>query len=158
MNVIVAVDENWAIGYKNNLLCRISEDLKRFKKLTINNIVVMGRKTFESFPKGALPKRENVVLSRKPYEAENITNINSIDELLKYLEGKENVFIIGGGELYKELLPYSDRVYVTKIKKTFEADTYYPNLDENKDFRLVHESPSHFQDDVEFVYCDYKRI
>lgn len=135
MNLIVAVDENWGIGYKGDLLCHIPTDLKYFKKVTTGKNIIIGRKTLESFPnKKPLPNRHHFVLTRNVNNVEsgeNITVCNSFDDLISKISGydEEDVFVSGGGEIYKMLLPYCKKAYITKINKTFLADTFFPNLD-----------------------------
>ena len=144
MNAIVAVDENWAIGYKGGLLCHLPGDLKYFKERTEGKTVIMGRPTLESLP-GAkpLPKRENIVLTgNTDYTAEGAAIAHSEKELDEILAGKntDDVFIIGGGKVYREFLNRCDTCYVTKIFDKFLADTWFVNLDEMKDFSIVWQS------------------
>lgn len=149
ISAIVAVDENWGIGFNGELLEKIPEDMEYFKNITIgnkNNTVVMGRKTKESLPIARLPHRKNIVITRNIEDnLDHITYANSgitfmtLEYFLKnkkFIEGTcDNVFIIGGGQIYKELLPFCDRVYVTKIFKEHEnVDTYFPNLDEPEEW------------------------
>lgn len=139
MNIIVAVDKNWGIGYKGDLLTKIPEDLRRFKELTYRKIVVMGRKTYESLPKH-LDGRHNIVLtSNLNYRSEKgrIQICTSLSNTLLYLDylldignySTNDIFIIGGGKVYETFLPFCDKVYLTKIYKEYEADTFFPNLD-----------------------------
>lgn len=129
--IIAAVDQNMGIGYKNKLLFKVREDLKRFKELTTNRTVLMGRKTFESLPNGALPNRRNIVLSSNPdYRCEGAEVFNTLDEALKHCADDESVFIIGGGEVYKQALPLADEMYLTAINKASDnVDTYFPKID-----------------------------
>lgn len=164
--LLYAVDKNWNIGNEGDLLYKISEDLKRFKKLTTKNIIIMGRRTFESLPNSkALPNRINIVITRnKDYKAENVYVVNSIDELfdlIKELNPNDEMdsFVIGGGDIGRKLLPHSNRAYMTKIYKAFDqADTSLPNLDEDRDWKIEKESKMHLQDDVEYKYVNYVRI
>lgn len=161
ISAIVAVDENYGIGYKNELLCHIKEDLKNFKKLTTNNMVVMGKKTWDSLPNKPLPNRINVVVTNS---VDTISLIDGViyvklDTLKRYLEDWEdhNIFVIGGGQIYKELLPYCDYVHLTKIHKSFEnVDTYFPELKESE-WALLDEEPIQKQDDIKYQFCIYKR-
>ena len=132
MKMIVAADRNWGIGKNGDLLVHIPEDMEFFKNKTIGNVVVMGRKTFESLPK-ALPNRLNVVItSDKGYKAENAVVVSSVEEALKYCENDE-AFILGGGMIYKEFLPYADKLYLTEIEDSCEyAETYFPSFDKEK--------------------------
>lgn len=131
ISIIVAIAANRAIGADNSLLCRLSNDMKRFKELTTGHTIIMGRKTFESLPKGALPNRKNVVVSRSrcvPFE-----NCEIFDDLTTAIEQHKDdpeVFIIGGGQIYEQTLPYADKLYVTYIHHAFDnADTFFPVID-----------------------------
>lgn len=128
--MIVAMASNRAIGKDNQLLWHISNDLKRFKQLTSGKTVVMGRKTFESLPNGALPNRRNIILSdqleQPPVGCEQA---HSIKEVLQMVEQELEVFIIGGGSVYEQFLPISEKLYLTVVEKTFEGDTFFPIVD-----------------------------
>ena len=132
MILIAAVDKNFGIGKDNNLLIKIPKDLVFFKRKTWRSIVVMGRKTLESLPNGEpLPYRINVVLSRnKDLSYDNgVVVMNSIEELLEWgKEQEKEIYVIGGGEIYKELAPYCSKAYLTMIDKEFDADTYFPDI------------------------------
>jgi dihydrofolate reductase len=160
MNLIVAVDANWAIGKDGDLLACIPADMKQFKEKTIGNFVVMGRKTLESFPKRKpLCDRTNVVLTHnKSYQAEGVWIFHSIEELIERLEGEKNVFVIGGGEIYKQLLPYCTTAYVTYINHSFEADTFFVNLEENKEWILEEESECKEDAGYQFTFRIYRRV
>ena len=141
ISAIVAVDNNWGIGYNGDLLEHIPEDLKYFQALTTGHVVVMGRKTWDSLPKKPLKDRLNVILTSKKEQASNnnISFISSLDLLKDSLFEAdaygEEIFIIGGGTIYKEFLSICDRVYVTKIYKDHDnVDTYFPNLDESEEW------------------------
>lgn len=126
INIIVAYDRKLGIGKDNKLLWSQSEDLKRFKRLTSGKTVVMGRKTYESIGM-TLPNRRNIVISRQNIDIEGVEVINSFDSLNK----DEDIFIIGGGEIYKIFLPIVDRLYITEIDCEIEADTWFPEIDLN---------------------------
>lgn len=166
MKMIFAVDENWNIGYDGDMLCKISEDLKRFRRLTETNIIIMGRKTFESLPeRKALPNRINIVITRdKQYKADNIMVVTSIDELFILLKeiNPDNTmanFVIGGGNIAYQLLQYCTYAYITKVLRRFEkTDTLIPNLDEDQDWAIESESEYYMQDDLMYKYVDYIRI
>ncbi len=130
ISIIVAVAENNAIGRNNDLLTYISADLKRFKALTTGYTIIMGRKTFESLPKGALPNRRNVVISRNSdFICEGAELVQSPEEALSLCESDEKVFIIGGGTIYKSFMKQADSIYLTKIHHDFEdADTFFPDV------------------------------
>lgn len=159
ISLIVAIDENQGIGRDNNLLFHISADLKRFKQLTTGNTIIMGRKTFDSLPNGPLPNRKHIVLSRTPnLEIDGCTVINSVDELRQYCEvGREN-FVIGGGEIYKLLLPETSKMYITKVHAGAEADSFFPKI-ENEIW--IKESESEIMVDkktgLSFQYINYIR-
>ena len=142
MDLIVAADRNWAIGKGGDLIYSIPEDMKYFRRMTTGKTVVMGRKTLESFPGGKpLPKRVNIVLSRGQVRDDCII-VRSYDDLKTEMKNRENedVFVIGGGEIYRELLPYCHEALVTKVDAVGNADTFFPNLDEDKNFVCVYES------------------
>jgi len=128
-SLIVAIANNKAIGNKGELLIYLPKDLKWFKQTTIGHTIIMGRKTFESLPNGALPKRKNIILSRdKKYTAKSCIIINSIDDLKKQVLDDEECFVIGGAQIYNQFLPFVDRLYITRIYKDFEADTFFPEI------------------------------
>ena len=133
MRIIVAADEKWGIGYEGNLLVKIPEDMKHFKELTWGKVVVMGKATFMSLP-GSQPlkNRKNIVLSQDShFKHDSLTVCNSLEHLFTELTNYDpsEVFIIGGESVYRQLLPYCSEALVTKIKRTFQADRYFPNLD-----------------------------
>lgn len=166
MILLFAVDSNWNIGYEGDLLYKISEDLKRFRNLTEGNIVIMGRKSFESLPdQKALPNRINIVITRdKEYQADDVIVINSLDELFPLLKelnpnNEMDNFVIGGGNIAKQMITYCNKAYITKIFKAFEkADTFIPNLDLDHDWKIANESEVDSQDDINYKYVDYIRI
>ena len=166
MILLFAVDNNWNIGYKGDLLVKISKDLKRFKKLTTGNIMIMGRKTFESLPgKKALPNRINIVMTRnKDYSADDIIVVHSVEELfekLKEINPNNDMehYLIGGGNIASSLMPYCTKAYITKIFKAFEkADTSMPSLDEDDTWKIEKTSQTYTQDDFEYQYVDYIRV
>lgn len=140
ISIIVAHGDNREIGNKNNLLWHISEDLKRFKMLTTGHPIIMGRKTFESIEK-VLPNRTNIVITRNTkWEFPKVLVVNSLEKAINKARDIENkeIFIIGGGEIYKQALPYTDKLYITQVKGTFEADTFFPNYSEFK--KIISES------------------
>lgn len=143
ISIIVSVSENWAIGKDNKLLWKLSSDLKRFKELTTNHPIIMGQRTFESLPNGALPNRLNIVLSDNiDYSAPNILVANSIIgalEIAKSNCGSDcEVFIIGGGMVYKHFLDYADCIYLTTVHTIIEGDTFFPEIDTKK-WKLISE-------------------
>ncbi len=125
LSLIVAHDPNLVIGKDGALPWHYSDDLKYFKKTTMGHPIVMGRGVFEELNEKPLPGRENIVLSRSR-EYDHVPTFSSIDDALEYLESEEEVFIIGGGEIYRQTLSMADRLYVTEIKEAFEGDTFFP--------------------------------
>lgn len=162
MNLIVNVSENWAIGKGNDLLFHISADMKFFKSHTVNNIVVMGRKTLDSLPGGrALPNRTNIVLTRnESFERENVKVCHNGGELALLLRDcpQDSIYVIGGASLYKDLLPFCDTAYVTKVNATVEdADAFMVNLDESPDWEIAEESELMEEKGYTFKFVTYKR-
>lgn len=142
LKAIVAVDKNFGIGKDGKLLAYIKEDLKYFKETTIESTVILGRKTLYTFPnKKPLPLRKNIILSRnKDLKIENALICNSKEEVFEKIKDDENVFIIGGEEIYKLFFEDLEEIYVTKIDSIFDADAFFVNLDNNKNFKIVKES------------------
>lgn len=161
MKLILATDENWAIGKDGGLLCHIPGDLKYFKERTRGKTVVMGRPTLESLPGGkSLPHRDNIVLTtRKDYAPEGVLIVHSADELDDVLTkyDSEDVFIIGGGKVYREFLPKCDTCYITKIYQKFEADTWFVNLDEMDEFEIVWQSEMQEEKGIRYQFFEYRR-
>lgn len=157
MNLIVAVDQNWAIGKGGDQLIYIPEDLKRFKALTTGHPVILGRKTLATFPGGRpLKGRDNLILSATPgYQVEGAKIYPNLESLLA--EAPEDAFVIGGESVYRALLPYCDTAYVTKIDAEFPADRYFPNLDEDPAWTVSEESDMMEQNDIKFKYVTYTR-
>ena len=141
MNLIVAVDKNWGIGKNNKLLVSIPSDMKFFRSETNGKVVVMGRKTLESFPNGMpLKNRTNIVLTRdQNYQVKDTIVVHDIPELLEELKKypDDQIYVIGGGKVYEELLPYCNVAHVTKIDFAFEADTYFPDLDKMEEWQIT---------------------
>ncbi|MDR1682444.1 MAG: dihydrofolate reductase [Candidatus Symbiothrix sp.] len=137
ISIIVATGKNNEIGQNGGLLCHLPDDLKRFKEITTGKPIVMGRRTFDSLPKGALPNRRNIVISRNPYlKIENAEVYSSLDYALLKLKDEEEVFIIGGAQIYKQILSDADKLYLTKIHANFPAaDAFFPPVD----YRIWHE-------------------
>ena len=158
MNVIVAVDENWAIGKDGDQLVYLKEDLKRFRTLTGGHTVILGRKTLATFPGGRpLKNRRNLILSRNPqFQAEGAEVFSSVEELVK--QADKDAFVIGGASVYEQLLPYCDTAYITKIHAAFPADTYFPDLDKSDQWQVTEESESLEQDGLFYHYVTYSRI
>lgn len=161
MNMIVAADKNWGIGNQNRLLVSIPEDMKFFRSETVGKVVVMGRKTLESFPGGLpLKNRTNLVLTRNPnYQAKGAVVLHSVEEVLEELKAyaSEDVYIIGGDTVYAQFLPYCDVVHVTRIDHAYEADAYFPKIDQMPEWVLTGESEEKTYFDLEFRFCRYER-
>ena len=162
MNIIVAVDKNWAIGKENKLLVSIPQDMKFFRETTSGKVVAMGRKTLESFPNGLpLKKRVNVVLTGdENYDGHGAVLVHSVEELLEELKKypSEDVFIIGGESIYRQMLPYVDTAYVTKIDHAYQADTYFPNLDQDPEWQMTKETEEQTYFDLEYTFTVYERV
>lgn len=159
MKAIVAVDLNWGIGYKGNLLQRIPEDMRFFKQMTLGKVVVMGSKTFESLPgREPLKDRINIILSKsKDFEKDKLIVCPSLDELFCELKkyDSDDVFAIGGEVVYTQLLPYCSEAYVTKIENKYLADKYFPNLDEIEEWELVSISDSKEFNNIKYSFLKY---
>lgn len=161
MNAIVAVDNNWAIGSKNNLLVRIPADHKNFRQETTGKVVVLGRKTLETFPQGMpLPNRINIILSTNPeYKVKDAVVVHSKEELDTELKKypTEDVYIIGGESVYRMMLPACDVVHVTKIDHDYEADAYFPNLDKDDEWEITAESEEQTYFDLPYYFVKYEK-
>ncbi len=134
MNIIVAIDEHYAIGRNGDLLCHMRADLQHFKALTTGHTVVMGSKTYLSLPRCPLPGRRNIVLTRQDAALfEGAEVVRSIEDILALNSPANEIFVIGGGEVYRQLMPYADRLYITRIHHTWDdADTFFPTIDESQ--------------------------
>ena len=161
MNLIVAVDSNWAIGNKNQLLVRIPADHKYFREITTGKVVVLGRKTLETFPQGMpLKNRTNIILSTNPdYHVKDAIVVHSLEELFEELKqyDTKDVYIIGGASVYRELLPYCDVAHVTKIDRAYEADSYFPNLDQMEEWQITADSEEQTYFDLEYQFLKYEK-
>ena len=162
MNLIVAVDKNWGIGSKNKLLVTIPSDMKFFRETTSGKVVVLGRKTLETFPNGLpLKNRTNIILTNnKDFQAKGAIICHSMEEVLEELKKyeSEDIYIIGGGTIYRQFLPYCDVAHITKIDHAFEADTYFPNLDEMEEWEVTADSEEQTYFDLEFQFVKYERV
>lgn len=159
MNIIVAVDENWAIGYQNELLVRIPADQRFFRLETTDKAIIMGRKTFESFPgRQPLKNRLNIVItSNKNYKIKDAVVVHSIEEALDAVKDykSDDIFVIGGASIYKKMLPLCDIAHITKIDYNYQADTYFPNLDQNPDWEQTEESEEQTYHDLIYTFIKY---
>ncbi len=161
MNLIVNVDHNWAIGYRGKLLVSIPEDMKFFRSETTGKVVVLGRKTLDTFPGGQpLKNRTNIILTRNlNYQVKGAIICHSVEEVLEELKkyNSEDVYIIGGDSIYKEFLPYCDVAHVTRTDHVYDADAWFPNLEEDPNWVLTGESEEKTYFDLEFRFCRYER-
>ncbi len=160
LSIIVAIAQNGAIGKNNDLLWHLGSDLKRFKQLTTGHPVVMGRRTWDSLPKKPLPGRQNIVMTNNPdFEAEGATVVHSVNELFKALKGcDDEVFVMGGAAIYEALLPFTNRLYITRVYRDYEADVYFPTIDMSE-FTLVNLGEPLYDDEsgLDYAYEEYDR-
>ena len=161
MNAIVAADKNWAIGYQGELLISIPADHKFFRQETMGKVVVYGRKTLETFPgQRVLSGRTNIILSRNPeFEAEGAVIVHSEKELMKELEqyDTKDVYIIGGASVYKLMLPHCDTVHVTRIDRVYQADAYFPDLDQMPEWQITGDSEGQTYFDLIYHFYRYEK-
>lgn len=157
ISIIVAVSEDWGIGKDNELLWHISEDLKRFKRLTTGNTVVMGKNTWESLPRRPLPGRKNIVLTDNPKEIiDNAVTCFSIEDALSKCSPDEEIFIIGGGSIYRQFMPLADRLYITHVHKKAPADIYFPEID-LKIWKVTEEEEFLSNEGIPYTYTVYEK-
>ena len=161
MNCIVNVDAHWGIGNKGSMLVRIRNDMKMFRQETIGKVVVLGRKTLETFPGGRpLEGRTNIILSTNPsYQVKGATVVHNIPELLEELKkyDDDQIYIIGGESIYREMLPYCNVAHVTKVDHVYEADAFFPNLDELEDWEVTADSDEQTYFDIPYQFVKYER-
>lgn len=157
MQAIVAVSQSWGIGKGGDLLFRLPSDLRRFKAMTTGHTVIMGRKTLDSLPGGkGLPHRRNLVLSRQSdFAPDRAEVIHSVEDILKTAE--DDAFVIGGQQVYEQLLPHCERVHVTKVLADAPADAFFPNLDEDPAWRIASVSDVLTESGISFQYVEYCR-
>jgi dihydrofolate reductase len=160
VKAIVAVDMNWGIGYKGSLLVRIPEDMKFFKEMTLGKVVIMGRETFESLPgREPLKDRKNIILSRKEGYGDGRTTIcHSVEEIFDKLKEyrSEDIFVIGGESVYKQLLPFCSEAYITKIEHKYIADKFFTDLDNDEAWELVSTSDLHTHKGINYRFTKYE--
>lgn len=164
ISAIVCVDENWGIGSNGDLLVHIPEDMKFFKDITMNGMVIMGRKTYDSLPKRPLSNRTNVVITseeNKTPESAEVFYV-SMEFAKTYLDTLPKTacerYIIGGGKIYKELLPYCDKVYVTKVFHSYDnVDTYFPNIDNIPEWEMESASEIKEYNNIKYQFCKYRK-
>lgn len=161
MNLIVCADRNWAIGNNNKLLVSIPKDMKSFREMTTGKVIILGRKTLATFPGGRpLDSRTNIILSTdKKYKVDGAVVVNSIDELLKEISkyNSDDVYVCGGESVYRQLIPYCDVAHVTRIDHAYDADTYFPNLDDSDEWEIEVESDEEVYFDVTYTFVKYRR-
>ena len=161
MNLIASADRNWAIGMDSKLLVRIPEDMKRFRRMTVGKVVVLGRKTMETFPGGKpLKDRTNIVLSKSGgCQAEGAVLVHSMEELEEELSKykSEDIFVIGGESIYRQLLDRCDTAYITKIDYAYQADAWLPDLDEEEGWQITEEGEEQTYFDLEYRFLTYSR-
>lgn len=161
MNLIVAADNNWAIGNKGKLLVSIPNDQKHFREETTGKVVVLGHKTLSTFPQGLpLKNRTNIILSRNPqYTMKDALVVHSLEELLEELKKypSEDIYIIGGESVYRQMLPYCDIAHVTKIDHAYQADTYFPDLDKDPEWEITADSDELTYFDIPYQFLRYER-
>lgn len=160
MKIIVAADRNWGIGLRNALLVHIPNDMKFFRNETMGKVIIMGRKTLESFPQGQpLAGRTNIVITRDPgYTVKGAVVVHSIEEALEEsVKYGQEIYCIGGESIYRQFLPYCDEALVTKIDHSYEADSYFPNLDELPEWEMTQESEEQTYFDLTYAFTKYRR-
>lgn len=161
MNIIVAVDDHWGIGNKNKLLVSIPNDQRHFREETTNKVIVLGRKTLLTFPQEMpLKNRTNIILTEDPgFIRKDAVVVHSLEELFRALEPypTEDVYVVGGESIYRQLLPYCDVVHVTKIDHRYEADAYFPNLDDDPSWEITNDSDEQTYFDLAYTFLKYER-
>ena len=160
ISIIVAIAENYAIGKKGDLLCHMPTDLKHFKDITSEKTVMMGERTFFSLPKHPLPNRRNIVLTDVAGKTfEGAEAVYSIDEMVKCIQGEEEAFVLGGGMVYRQMMPLADKLYITHIHHSWEdADTFFPEIKESE-WKLLN-AERHFADEknpYNYTFATYGR-
>lgn len=161
MNLIVAADAGWGIGKDGDLLYNIPEDMRFFREKTSGKTVIMGRSTLESLPGGRpLPKRRNIILSRTLSSVEGAEVCKSVEDVLNLVSEipAEDVFVIGGEQIYRTLLPFCDTAYITRIEAEADADRHIPNLDEDSNWKITFRSPLKECNGIHFAFTTYSRI
>ena len=162
MKIIVAADNNWAIGNQGELLVSIPGDHKMFRMETTGKVVVLGRKTLATFPEGRpLKNRTNIIMSRdESLSVKDAIVVHSVEELLEMVKAYDtnDVYIIGGASIYEQMLPYCDTAIVTKINMSYAADAYFPDLDKSEEWNIVSEGEEQTYFDLEYNFVTYKRV
>lgn len=156
--MIAAAAENNALGKDNGLVWHLPDDFKRFKNLTSGHPIIMGRKTFESFQK-PLPNRLHIIITRqKNYQAEGCLVVSNLEKAIALTDKNQDAFVIGGGEIYQQALRFSDKIELTRVHDSFEADTFFPEIDE-KEWQLIQEEyhPKDEKHKIDFTYQTFTR-
>ncbi|MDR0830163.1 MAG: dihydrofolate reductase [Prevotellaceae bacterium] len=158
-NIIVAIAENGVIGKDNSLLWHISDDLKRFKQITENHTVIMGRKTYFSLPFRPLKNRRNIVISSSVQQIEGAEVVKSVEEAFALCNDESEVFVIGGESIYRQTIDLADKLYITKVFKTFDGDTFFPEISENS-WKITDETAVFYDEkaDLEYQFLVYNRL
>lgn len=157
LSIIAALNEDNLIGRNNSLIWHIPEDLKRFKKITSGKTIIMGRKTFESLP-SILPNRKHIIITRNmkySIPEKSVKIIHSINDISRYIKNEEEAFVIGGSEIYKQLLPYCHKLYLTLIKSKENGDAYFPKF--NKNYYTIVEFEKHHYDKIEYNFITFEK-
>ena len=158
MDLIVAVYDDWGIGCEGDQPVALSADRKFFRRTTAGSTVIVGRKTVGSFPGQApLPKRRNILLTRQDVTIPGFETAHSPEEAVEMCRGDERVFVIGGGTVYRQMIPMCDRAYITKVHTTVPCDTYFPDLDESPEWKLTQTLESGEENGVAYEVCLYLR-
>lgn len=166
---VVCVDQNYGIGNKDKLLVHIPEDMKRFKEITIDGSVIVGRKTYDTLPKKPLNDRTNIIITKKSKKRPKLQRDNTIHANMKYIkawlsqkeviEENNGIYVIGGGMIYKELLPFCERVYITKVYNAYDdVDTYFPNIDNMPEWEMTYVGEMKEHNGVQYQFCIYDRV
>ena len=162
ISAIVAVDNNWGIGFEGQLLEHLPPDMEYFKELTTNHTIMMGKKTWNSLPSHPLPKRANIVITHTGHQDSEMTSFVPMEDAISRIQNwydDEELFIIGGGSIYKQLLPLCDRVYVTQILKSHEnVDAYFPNLDKSKEWEIDTCTELREYNGILYAFLTYERV
>ena len=152
LKFVACVDKNFGLGYKNNLLFKIPADMKNFRALTLNNTIIYGRKTLQTFPnKKILDSRRNIILSRTLKNIDGAEVVESVEKLFEILRADEKNFVIGGGEIFHELLPYAEEIFLTVVDSEKISDTFFPKLDNNFNFEVTEK----FDGEIKFEFRKY---
>ena len=161
MQAIVAADKQWGIGRNGSLLVRIPADMKRFREMTTGKVVILGRKTLQTFPQGRpLPDRDNIILSRNPsFQVKGAAVVHDLAQMQQLIADvpPEDVFCIGGAQIYELLLAQCDVCHVTRLERSYHADAFFPDLDAAPDWELVEESEEQTYFDTAYTFCTYRK-